>query len=215
MHSGSVTRAAEMLHVSQPAVSQLIRMLEMHCGFALFTRTGTHFVPTSEAETLLSEVDRMFIGVNQVARVATALRDQRWGNLSVAVFPAMAARFLPQIVTDYCCTRPSVRVSIESQRSAPLIDWVATDRVDFGIGLLPGDRSEVRGELIYSLPGVCAVPIGHRLEEKKVISAEDLADEPFISLGRQDRSRFGIDKIFDDLGVPRRLQIETEQSKSV
>lgn len=214
MRTGSATRAAEMLGVSQPAVSQLIKTLETHCGFALFTRIHGRMIPTPEAELLLSEVDRVFVGVDRIEQVVAGIRSCSWGSLTIAAFPAMASRFLPRVLTDYCATRSEVRISVESRRSRTLIDWVAADRVDFGIGLLPGDRPGVISEQLLSLSGVCVLPVGHRLAANKVIHARDLASETFISLGSEDRSRFGVDKVFDDVGVQRRIQIETEQSEA-
>lgn len=214
MHHGGVTKAAKTLNVSQPAVSQSIASLEAACGFKLFNRARGRAIPTAEAELLVSEIDRTFIGVDRVKRVIEGIRSGRWGALSVAVFPAMGARFLPRIVSGFCETRPEVNMSIESRRSRSLIDWVAAHQVDFGIGLLPAEQPGVRSVQLISLPGVCVLPAGHRLAGKDSIHATDLADEPFISLGREDRSRFGVDKVFDDLGTPRDIRIEAEQSES-
>lgn len=214
MRSGSVTRAAEIMRVSQPAVSQLIKTLEMHCGFPLFNRQQGRIFPTPEAEILLAEVERMFVGIDRIAQIAAGLKNRAWGMLTIAVFPAMASRFLPKVVTEYCHGRPEVQISVESRRSRTLIDSVAADKVDMGIGLLPGDHPEVVSEQIYSLAGVCALPLGHPLANTKTINARDLANQRFISLGREDRSRFGVDKVFDDLGIPRQIQIETEQSEA-
>ncbi|MBV8400807.1 MAG: hypothetical protein JOZ17_19040, partial [Acetobacteraceae bacterium] len=72
---------------------------------------------------------------------------------------------------------------------------------------------EVESILLHRLPAVCIMPRGHRLAAKRTILAADLAGERFVSLGRQDQSRLLIDKIFDDLQVPRRMQIETGQSE--
>jgi DNA-binding transcriptional LysR family regulator len=213
MAAGSVTRAAQALNISQPAVSQLIAQLERSCGFALFARDTGRLQPTREAEALLAEVQHLFIGVQRLARVAVALKELNWGVLSVAAFPAMAKRMLPEIVANYCQDRPDVRFRIESMRSRSLIDAVATQHVDIGLSVLPADREEVESVHLQRLPGVCILPRGHRLVAKKAISAADLADERFISLGRQDQSRLMIDKIFDDLQIPRRLQIETGQSE--
>lgn len=214
MASGSVTRAGERLSISQPAVSQLIAQFERSCGFRLFNRQGSKITPTREAEALYNEVQRMFIGVGQIARVATALRDQNWGSVSVGAFPAIARRVLPEIVWSFCEAHPDTRFRLESMRSRSLIDAVAAQHVDFGLSILPGDRPEVVSTHLHRLRGVCILPAGHPLAERQTIRAHDLANEDFISLGPQDHSRFMIDRVFDELKVPRRSRIEAGQSET-
>lgn len=214
MNTGSLTAAAGVLGVSQPAISQLIAQLERSCGFLLFTRAGTRMRPTREAEVLFAEVQRMFIGVGRVANVAKALRDQTWGALSVASFPVLTRRVLPSIVTQFCLERPDVKFSIESMRSRSLIDAVATQQVDLGFSVLPGDRPEVESTHVCTLRAVCIIPNGHRLARRKLVRAKDLDKEPFVALGPQDHSRFMIDKIFEEADVERLIQIEVGQSET-
>ncbi|MEZ0606109.1 LysR substrate-binding domain-containing protein [Paraburkholderia sp. IW21] len=214
MTAGSLTAAAGLLGVSQPAISQLIGQLERSCGFDLFTRAGTKMRPTREADVLYAEVQRMFIGVGRVANVAKALRDQTWGAVSVAAFPVFTRRALPEIVTTFCVNRPDVRFSIDSMRSRSLIDAVATQQIDLGFSILPGDRPEVDSQYVCSLRGVCILPIGHRLSAKRLIHAKDLDGENFVALGPNDHSRFLLDKIFEEANTTRRIQIEVGQSET-
>ena len=214
MHYGGVNAAAKLLHVSQPAVSQSISNLEATCGFKLFDRSQGGMIPTTEAEILIVEVDRVFGGVDRVKRIVEAVRDLRWGSVSIAAFPAMAARFLPAVVSRYCSDHPDVAIRIEGRRSRSLIDWVAAHQVDIGIGLLPAMEPGVASRKLAAVPGVCVIPVNHTLAQKRVIHAQDLAGEPFVSLGREDRSRFGVDKLFDDLGIVRNIRIEAEQSET-
>lgn len=213
MAAGTVTRAAEAMNISQPAVSQLIAQLERSCGFALFARDTGRLQPTREAEALLAEVQQLFTGVQRVARVATALRELNWGVLNLGSFPAMAKRVLPEIIAGYCRGRPDVRFRIESMRSRSLIDAIASQHVDLGLSIIPGDREMVESRHLHALPAVCILPRGHRLARRKTIDAADLAGERFVSLGRQDYSRVFIDKIFDDAQIPRSMQVETGQSE--
>lgn len=214
MATGSVTRAGERLGISQPAVSQLIAQFERHCGFRLFDRLGSKIVPTRDAEALYVEVQRMFVGVGQIARVATAIRDQSWGFVSVAAFPAITRRIMPDILWSFCEANPNTRFRLESMRSRSLIDAIAAQHVDLGLSILPGDRPEVESLHLHRLEGLCIVPKGHRLAGRPLIHARDLADESFISLGPQDQSRFMIDRVFDEIKVSRRTRIEAGQSET-
>ncbi|MBC5767247.1 LysR substrate-binding domain-containing protein [Ramlibacter albus] len=214
MATGSVTRASERLNVTQPAVSQLIAQFERQCGFRLFERHGGKLAPTREAHALYAEVERMFLGVRQIMRVAAALRDHSWGVVSIAAFPAIARRVIPDIIWSFCENKPDTRFRIESMRSRGLIDAVATQQVDIGLSVLPGDRPEVESTRIHRLRGLCILPATHRLRKAKAVRPEDLAGEEFISLGPQDHSRFMIDRIFDERKIERRIRIEVGQSET-
>jgi DNA-binding transcriptional LysR family regulator len=212
MLTRSVTKAGGLMHISQPAVSQLLKQFEDSCGYALFERKRNGLVPTAEAYVLFEEVQRLFEGVAQVSRAASSLKTGNWGSISIAAFPALTRRFLPEIVANYCADRPQVSVTLESRRSRSMIDAIATQRLDFGIGTLPSDRPDVLCQILRKVRGVCVLPPDHPLARLDAISATDLAGERFISLGSEDRSRLIIDAIFDSLGIERKLQIETPQS---
>jgi len=214
MTTGGVTRASERLNISQPAVSQLVAHFERQCGLVLFERKGSKLAPTREAHALFAEVDRMFLGVQQIMRVASALRDNAWGGVSIAAFPALARCVVPNIIWNFCEHKPDTRFRVESMRSRSLIDAVATQQVDIGLSVLPGDRPEVETTWVQRLRGVCIMPAGHRLASLDVVNAEDLADEAFISLGPQDRSRFIADRIFDEKKIVRHIRMEVGESET-
>ncbi len=214
MSTGSVTRAGERLSISQPAVSQLIAQFERHCGFKLFERQGSKIAPTREAEALYTEVQRMVVGVAQIDRVATALREQSWGALCVAGFPAITRRMIPEIVYGFMDARPDAHFRVESMRSRALIDAVAAQHADIGFSVIPGDRSEVESVLLHALRAQCILHESHPLAQKETIAAADLAGLPFVSLGPQDLSRNRIDRVFDDLKIPRHLRVEAGESET-
>jgi DNA-binding transcriptional LysR family regulator len=121
---------------------------------------------------------------------------------------------VPDIIWSFCADKPDTRFHIESMRSRSMIDAVATQQVDVGFSFLPGDRPEVESTRVQRLRGVCIMPATHRLHDAKVVRAEDLVDEEFVSLGPQDLSRFPIDRIFEEKKIPRRVRIEVGQSET-
>jgi DNA-binding transcriptional LysR family regulator len=94
------------------------------------------------------------------------------------------------------------------------VEWVASQHVDLGIGLLAMDHPGVRFEHFLRIDGVCVLPPGHRLAARQVIDARDLREEPFISLGTEDRSRFLVDQAFERRDVRRNIVIEAQQSEA-
>ena len=212
--SGTVTRGAEAMHISQPAVSKLLGLLARDCGFALFRRHGNRLIPTAEALTLYREVERMFVSVEAISSLATSIRELRVGQLSIAAFPALATRPLPRIITRFLRSHPGTRVSVVARSGRQLVDWVAANQVDLGIGLLLPDHPGIDFQSAGSVDGVCVLHPRHPLARKKVIHANDLDGLPFISLGTEDRSRYRIDQAFEGLKVKRRTAIEAQQSEA-
>ena len=201
-----------MLRVSQPAVSQMIQQLERQLGIALFHRQGGRIAPTPEANILFAEAERAYGSIKAVERLASGLRQSRFGSLRIAGFPAISRSLLPRLVADYCRDKPEVEITLDSTHSRNIADLVARQEVDLAVSVLPSDRQEVEATLIGTLDAICILPCRHPLCEKAVIQVTDLDGEPFISLGRHDQSRLMIDRIFETEGVRRKLQLETSQS---
>ena len=87
---GNVTRAAEALEISQPAVSRLISSFADSVGFSLFDRRGGQLVPTQEARYLLSEVGRVLDSVGHLEELAHDLTARQAGHLRITCLPGFA-----------------------------------------------------------------------------------------------------------------------------
>ena len=182
MLTGAMTAAAAAIHVTQPAVSRLIRDLELELGLTLFQRRGNLVVPTAEAQALLTEVERSFIGLKQIRDFADDLRVGRGGTLRVASLPAMAA-YVPRVVAAFSRQRPQMKVLIDSLPSSTIRARVIDGRYDVGLVDMPFQRE---GFAVTPLEdhAVVALPRGHRLAGKASVQAEDLHDEDLILLKR-------------------------------
>ncbi|MEA3100508.1 LysR family transcriptional regulator, partial [Caballeronia mineralivorans] len=95
MLCATVTRASEMLHISQPATTRLLADLEISLGFPLFKREKKRLHPTAEAQALFEEVQRSLSGMDRIARAADEIRALQRGTLQIVAAPALAHSFLP------------------------------------------------------------------------------------------------------------------------
>ncbi|MGQ4274073.1 LysR substrate-binding domain-containing protein [Terrihabitans sp. B22-R8] len=207
--SGSATAAANFLGVSQPAISRLIQDLETRLRLKLFQRTGGRLLPTGDALTLYREVERSFVGLDRIARVAHDLRERRGGALRVAALPALAVGFLPDFAATFMAERPTVDISLHGLNSPFVLDWVLTGQCDLGI---VGEQFQNPGITTQILPPVAAVaivPASHPLAEREVIHAWDFEGQDFIEIGTTSLIRRKVDTVMKEHNVHRRIRAET------
>ena len=140
MVTGSMTSAAELLGVSQPAVSRLIRDFELAVTFRLFERRGNQITPTPEAVSLLSEVERAFVGLARISEHATAIRSHQAGSLRIAALPALAMGALPRFVGRFMRERPNLQIALHGMPSHLVIEAVAAGQADLGYAVGPLER---------------------------------------------------------------------------
>lgn len=212
MLSGSVVGAAKLLNVTQPGVSRTISHLELHLGYALFERRGRRIYPTAEAEALYREVDRLYVGMDQIGQAAMDIRLHRAGTLRVASLSALSQWLVPQVVTQFLQDRPKVSLFVQSLASRQIAELVATRQVDLGIVELPLTRPDIRVQPLDPVPLVAVMPSTHRLADRDVISVKDLHNERMVLLSQHSYVRYKIDDAFSSQGVTPHVVVETQTS---
>lgn len=210
MLAGTVSGAAALLGVSQPAVSRLIGRLEKEIRITLFDRSKGRLAPTLEAQILYDEVERTFISVDKIREIAADIGTARAGHLHVAAMPAVGLGFLPAAIREFNAEHPNVTITAEVNMSARVEETVAAQHVDFGIGAFPFRRTGLETEMFCRAPEYLVVPTGHALAGKAYVRPKDLADMPFIVLPRDQANRVVADQVFERAGVPRRIVVETQ-----
>jgi DNA-binding transcriptional LysR family regulator len=215
MTAGSVTKAAEMLFTSQPTVSRELARMEQSIGFALFERTGGRLRPTLSALTLFDEIKRAYIGLERVASTAASLREFQGGQLSIIALPAFSHSILPGASKRFHDAQPGVSLSIATQESPFLEEWLSAQRYDLGLTEHGAPPPGTRLTPLLEVDEVCVLPERHPLLKKRVIELKDFADQAFISLSPSDPYRLQIDEAFVQAGIARRQLIETPTAVSV
>ncbi len=211
LRSGSVTRAARALSLSQPAVTKLIRRLEEETGLALFDRSRRHLLPTPEAGRFEVAVERMFAAADGLDRTIDDMRSVGSGELRIAALPFLGTSFVPRLLARFAREVRSIRVSLTVASSRDVHDLVQAGEVDLGFALASGGgRDTLSAAPPILLPGVLALPAGHRLADRSSVPLHELDGEPYVSLGRQYRLRDMVDELFERHGVSPRLVAETQ-----
>lgn len=205
MENGTVNRAAEVMHISQPAVSKLLQGFERAAGFAAFDRAQGRLIPTPEALELYREVERVFSGVEVIRRAAGDIRALRRGVLAVGAMPALSAGFVQRVAAAFLREHPHVEIDIRSAQRVKLVDSVASGKLDIAFINAAHEHPEVQTQLLSREPAVCLLPPGHALTRKKSIHARDLRNAPFVSWSAHTVTRVRVDALFDRLRIERRF----------
>jgi len=214
VETGTVSQAAEVLHVSQPAVSKLVFNFERAVGFSAFNRVRGRLRPTPEGMMLYKEIERAFVGIRQISQAAQDIRELKHGRLVLGVMPALANGFIQEVTTAFLADRPKVSVTMHARSSRKVIEWLAVQQLDLGIVAGGLDHPGVAAEALCRADAVCVLPPNHRLADRDVIEPPDLEGESFVSLTTLDQIRPRIDHPFQEANVRRILRVDTPMASS-
>lgn len=215
MGTGHVTRAAELLHTSQPTVSRELARLEQVLGFALFDRVRGRLHPTARALALLDEVTASYVGLERIAATAESLKHFAQGRLTLASLPALAHALVPEALARFAAQQPQARVSLESLESPLLESALAEQRFDLGLVERREAPAACTLHTLLVADEVAVLPAGHPLAARRRLAPADFAGQPFVSLAPTDPYRQQIDALFAQAGVARELRLDTPSAVSV
>ena len=180
-----MTRAAEVLNVSQPSVSKVLSNAEQQLGYALFDRIKGKLIPTPEADRLFLQVAEVNESVDRLRQVAENIRSMEKGMVRIAATPAFGSDFLPAAVAGYRREHGELMFSIEVLRHEELAGALLDSRIDIGLGFDAGNLPGIRGELLCRGRFVVLMPVEFDTGNDSPMQLEDLAGLPFIRLDNQ------------------------------
>ncbi len=134
MTCGSLTRAAEVLHISQPAASKALKHAEMRLGFALFQRIRGKLLPTDEALVLFEEAKAIHQDLDRLKALADNLSKNPKGQLSIGCLPSLGLSLVPNVSALFLQQHPEVRLNIGTHHTADLLQLLLQRDLDMGIG---------------------------------------------------------------------------------
>jgi len=183
MLTGSISKAAQLLNVSQPAISRLLSYTESRVGLVLFERIKGRLSPTPEARRLYQEVEQVHRSVQRVSEVAADLVHKRHGNLHIAVSPSLGQTLIPMAVARFRKEFPDVKVHVRTLISNDLLQALVTQEVEVGVAIVPLTHPSLHAEAIYENHLVAVLPASHPLGDKPELHASDLRGLDLIGYG--------------------------------
>lgn len=190
MLTGSVSAAARMINVTQPAVSRTLQHAEIQLGFQLFQRVGGRLRPTAEAQTLYPHIERLFAQLDEVQRLSASLKAGRGkGELRVLTVLALSYEVFPRAMRLFREKHPSVRVHHEALHSPQIISSLVLQEADVGYVFSAVSHPALVQEQLADRQVVCVVPKGllpPRQVKAGTITLAQLSKLPVIALDGQD-----------------------------
>jgi DNA-binding transcriptional LysR family regulator len=171
MISGTVTGAARLLNISQPAITGVLRHTEDKLKLALFHRVKGRLEPTAEAHALFSQVEAVFERVDAVRRTIEGLRDAKVGTLDIVAIPAVGATLVPSAIGTFLSRHEGVNIRFQMRSRREVMELVASGVADLGFGFLSSDHPRLVAREITRGDLVCIMPRHHPLSALPAVSA--------------------------------------------
>ena len=180
--AGGFARAADRLHLSQPALSRQIRSLELELGISLFDRVGRGVRLTSQGEDLLRHCRRLLLEAGTLSERARALKSGNAGVLRIGATPQVIENLLADFLTGYERRHPLIDVELREAGGAQLGDVL--DRGEVEVAIMPAGDARFEARLLYPMALLAVLPEGHRLRRYPLLEIFELGDEPLLLLTR-------------------------------
>jgi DNA-binding transcriptional LysR family regulator len=206
---GNIHRAAEVLNVSQPAASKLLKDLEDALGVSLFERLARGMRPTWYGETMIRHARIALSSLRQAGKEINALKAGSFGEVSVGAITGPAVSLIPQAISIVAREHPSLRVQLDVESSDLLIERLAQGKLDIMIGRLfeRHDKTNLSYERLADEPVCAVVRAGHPLLNVVGLNLKQLETAPWIvpPTGSVLRHRFEL--MFQEAGHANPVQL--------
>lgn len=196
-------KAAEALHVSQPAFSRRIEKLEEALGVRLLDRTTRRVSLTSvgrefdrKLQQILDDLDETLLGIRGVTTT-------RMGEVTIACVPSTVYYFLSQVISRYHERYPKIRVKLLDASANEVLSAVSRSEADFGLNFVGGQEPEIEFRPLMEERFVAACRRDHPLAKRRHVRWADLAEYDYISVSKASGNRLLLDHALSGVqGLP-------------
>lgn len=179
------SRAAVRLHISQPPLSRQIRQLEEQLGVQLFLRSKTGVTLTEAGAAFLPEVKRTLLQAEKAIAVAQKMQSKNQGKFVIGYTTVFERSAIPDVTDELRQRFPDWQILTTGSYSINLVREISKGAMDAAFVGLHTDVQDLQVEKIIDDPLVVALPSGHRLANKRLISFDMLRDEPMFWFERR------------------------------
>ena len=176
----SFTKAADALHMTQPAVTFQVRQLEEHFNTRLFDRTHNRVTLTEAGKRVFGYAERIFELYAEMENSVREMTGDVSGALTMGASTTIAEYMLPSLLGDFKAKYPDVNIRLKVSNTEGIVSMVENNVIDLGVVEAPVSNKNLLVEVCRVDQLVVIVPPTHALAERESITMQDLAQYPFI-----------------------------------
>ncbi|WP_281886195.1 LysR family transcriptional regulator [Paenibacillus sp. YYML68] len=176
------TRAAEKLGITQPSLSQQIRLLEHEVGMPLFDRIGKKTMLTEAGKALQHHGYNVFHELSQVRAVISELQGLKRGTLKIGALLTVVNYLLPPTVMGFHNRYPNIELSVLGLRTGEIYNGLLQNELDLGIVFLPMEHEELEAIPLYKEHLALAVCVDHPVAQASFVTLDILKETPSVLL---------------------------------
>jgi DNA-binding transcriptional LysR family regulator len=174
------SKAAEELHLSQPAVTSQVRSLEEGLGIALFDRVGRNATLTPAGKTLLPYVRQIETLTSDALAALAPFGVQEAFELNIGASHTIGVYLLPKLLPRLVRDWPKLRIHVVSGSTNEILNALATHQVSIGLIEAPGHRPDLKTEVFSEDELGLILPSSHRWAKKTILRAAEIVQEPIL-----------------------------------
>ena len=202
------TRAAERMHLSQPAFSALIRAVEQSLGARLFERTTRSVVLTPEAALFEASARRVLADFDGMVADFRDHAQRRRGRVAVAALPSLAAGWLPGVFAEFRTRHPGIELALLDALSQQCLTALRAGQVDLALASAGDEDADLASESLCADRFHLVCRRDHPLATRRAVRLADLAAFPFVHLARHSSVRRHLEAAFHPVAMQTVLEVE-------
>ena len=208
LQTGSLTAAAQLLHISQPAASKILKHAEQQLGFALFSRVRGKLQPTAEARILQQETERLAADLQHLRRLASSLGRGEERALRLICTPALGQALIPEALRHWRARYARTPCHLATQHTAEIVEALLLREADLGLTLQAVEHPGLSSEVLAQGQMMVIAPAGWWPEDVLLqpVGLEQLADVPLIGLDTRDALGGLLRRHLEALDSPPRIE---------
>lgn len=204
LQTGSISAAAQLLHVSQPAVTKVLQHAELQLGFPLFLRVRGKLQPTPEAMALGAEVEKVTDSLQGVRRLAKSLHLRPGQRMRIGAIPALALSLLPPAILQWRREYPDISCELSSDHSRELTQQLLMREIDVALTLSVPGHPGLTTQVLANGALVALASKGYWPEDEtsKPLPLTELAGAPLIGLSSTDPLASKLESYLENVDPP-------------
>jgi DNA-binding transcriptional LysR family regulator len=211
--AGNVSRAAQRLHITQPALTRQIQDLEHQLACRLFDRIGRRIILTRDGEEILERSRSLLADAEALRDRARALAGGEAGVLRIGAVPQFIEAALPEVLARYSLAYPGIDVELVEDGGGILLRRVQQGELHVALGLWRSGG--LQSQPLFPARVLAVMQRGHRLADRNALAVQELAGNPLLLLGRDFQTRELFDKACHAARFEPSVRLESRSPQSL